>query len=147
MMPRFKRGPWREHGHAIIEVTLMAPWIFFLFVGTLDFGFYSYAIIATQNAARIAVMRTSQTPTTATDSTLACNYALTELNVLPNTRSLATCGALPVIVNATSFVDADGATASRVDVTYQTINMIPIPGLTGRLSITRNAQMRLKEQP
>jgi len=28
------------------------------------------------------------------------------------------------------------------DVTYQTINMLPIPGLTGRLSITRNAQMR-----
>jgi hypothetical protein len=125
----------------------MAPWIFFLFVGTLDFGFYSYAIIATQNAARIAVMQTSQTPTTATDSTLACNYVLTELNVLPNTRTLTTCGALPLIVNPTTFVDADGATAARVDVTYQTINMIPIPGLTGQLSITRNAQMRLKQQP
>ena len=34
--------------------------------------------------------------------------------------------------------------AARVDITYQTINMIPVPGLTGRLSITRNAQMRLK---
>jgi TadE-like protein len=147
MMPKFKRGPWRKHGHAVIEVSLMAPWIFFLFMGTIDFGFYSYAIIATQNAARIAVLQTSQTPTTATNSTLACNYALTELNVLPNTRTLVSCGALPVIVNATSFVDADGATGSRVDVTYQTINMIPIPGLTGRLSITRNAQMRLKQQP
>ena len=147
MMPKFKRGAWREHGHAIIEVTLMAPWIFFLFMGTLDFGFYSYAVIATQNAARVAVMLTSQTPTTATNNTLACNYALTELNVLPNTRTLTTCGALPVIVNATSFIDADGATAARVDITYQTINMIPIPGLTGRLSITRNAQMRLKQQP
>jgi hypothetical protein len=147
MMPKFKRGPWREHGHAVIEVSLMAPWIFFLFVGTLDFGFYSYAIIATENAARVAVMQTSQTPATATNITLACNYALTELNVLPNTRSLATCDALPVIVNPTTFVDADGATAARVDITYQTINMIPIPGLTGRLSITRNAQMRLKQQP
>jgi hypothetical protein len=147
MMPRFKRGTWREHGHAIIEVTFMAPWIFFLFMGTVDFGFYSYAIIATQNAARIAVMQTSQTPATATDSTLACNYVLTELNVLPNTRTLTTCGALPLIVNPTTFVDADGATAARVDVTYQTINMIPIPGLTGQLSITRNAQMRLKQQP
>jgi len=147
MMPRFNRGRWKERGHAIIEVTLMAPWIFFLFMGTVDFGFYSYAIIATQNAARIAVMQTSQTPTTATDSTLACNYVLTELNVLPNTRTLTTCGALPLIVNPTTFVDADGATAARVDVTYQTINMIPIPGLTGQLSITRNAQMRLKQQP
>jgi hypothetical protein len=92
-------------------------------------------------------MQTSQTPATATDSTLACNYVLTELNVLPNTRTLTTCGALPLIVNPTTFVDADGATAARVDVTYQTINMIPIPGLTGQLSITRNAQMRLKQQP
>ena len=147
MMPRFNRGRWREHGHAVIEVSLMAPWIFFLFMGTIDFGFYSYAIIATQNAARVAVMQTSTNPTTATNSTLACNYALTELNVLPNTRSLVSCGALPVIVNATSFIDADGATGARVDITYQTINMIPIPGLTGRLSITRNAQMRLKQQP
>lgn len=143
----FKPRRWREHGHAVIEISLVAPWIFFLFMGIVDFGFYSYAIIATENAARVAVMQTSQSTTTATNSTLACNYALPELNVLPNTRSLSTCGALPVIVNATSFVDADGATASRVDVTYQTINMIPIPGLTGRLSITRNAQMRLKVQP
>ena len=146
MMPKPKRGRWREHGHAVIEVSLMAPWIFFLFVGTLDFGFYSYAVIATQNAARVAAMQTSTNTNTMADSTMACNYALTELNVLPNTRSLTTCAALPVIVNATSFVDADGATGSRVDVTYQTINMIPIPGLSGRLSITRNAQMRLKQQ-
>ena len=140
MIPRFNRGRWRERGHAVIEISLMAPWIFFLFMGTIDFGFYAYAIIATQNAARVAVMETSQNTTTATNNALACNYALTELNVLPNTRSLVSCGALPVIVNA------DGATASRVDVTYQTINMIPIPGLMGRLSITRNAQMRLKQQ-
>jgi len=144
MMPRFKRGRWREHGHAVIEISLMAPWIFFLFMGTLDFGFYSYAIIATQNAARVAVMQTSLNSTTATNNTLACLYALTELNRLPNVSSLNTCGALPVIVNATSVVDADGANASRVAVTYQSINMIPIPGLSGSITLTRTAQMRLK---
>ena len=47
----------------------MAPWIFFLFMGTLDFGFYAYAIIATQNAARVAVMQTSLNSTTAANST------------------------------------------------------------------------------
>jgi Flp pilus assembly protein TadG len=146
MVHRFKRGRWREHGHAVIEISLMAPWIFFLFMGTLDFGFYSYAIIATQNAARVAVMQTSQSATTATNGSLACQFALTELNTLPNTRSLNSCGALPVIVNATSVVDADGASASQVTVTYQTINMIPIPGLMGRLTLTRTAEMRLKQQ-
>jgi hypothetical protein len=143
MMPRFKRGRRRD-GHAVIEVSLMAPWIFFLFMGTLDFGFYAYAIIATQNAARVAVMRTSLNSTTAANSTLACQYALTELNTLPNVGSLSTCASLPVIVNATSIVDADGANSSQVAVTYQSINMIPIPGFTGRLTLTRTAQMRLK---
>src|SRR5437016_6104054 len=141
MMARFKREKWRERGHAVIEVALMAPWIFFLFMGTLDFGFYAYAIIAVQNAARVAVMQTSLNSTTAANSTLACQYALTELNTLPNAGSLSTCGGLPVVVNATAVVDSDGANASQVAVTYQTINMIPIPGLAGSLTLTRTAQM------
>ena len=29
----------REAGNAMVEVALMAPWIFFLFVGIFDFGF------------------------------------------------------------------------------------------------------------
>ena len=146
MLSKLKRRS-REHGHAVIELSLMAPWLFFLMVGTLDFGFYAYAIIATQNAARVAVVQTARDSLTVASTTLACQYALTELSTLPNANSLATCDALPVIVAATSVVDADGATSSQVSVTYQTINMIPIPGLTGRLSITRNAQMRLKVQP
>jgi hypothetical protein len=59
---------------------------------------------------------------------------------------LSTCGALPVTVTATAVVDADGAQASQVSVTYQTISMIPIPGVTGQLTLTRNAQMRLRQQ-
>src|SRR5256885_10948530 len=105
MMPRFNRGRWKERGHAIIEVTLMAPWIFFLFMGTLDFGFYAYATIAVQNAARVAVMQTSLNSTTAANSTLACQYALTELNTLPNASGLSTCGGLPVVVNAAALDD------------------------------------------
>jgi Flp pilus assembly protein TadG len=144
-MSGLTRRRFRERGHAVIEISLLAPWIFFLFMGTLDFGFYAYAIISSQNAARVAVMQTSQNSTTAANSTLACQYALTELNALPNTHSLNSCDALPVIVNATQVVDADGANASQVSITYQTINMIPIPGLTGRLTLTRTAQMRLKQ--
>lgn len=124
----------------------MAPWIFFLFMGTLDFGFYASAIIATENAARVAVMQTSQDTLTQTNNTLACQFALSELNVLPNTRSLNSCGALPVTVTTAAVVDADGFKASQVSVTYQTISMIPIPGVTGQLTLTRNAQMRLRQQ-
>lgn len=146
MISPFKRR-FRERGHAVIELSLMAPWLFFLMVGTLDFGFYAYAIIATQNAARVAVVQTARDSLTVASTTLACQYALTELSTLPNANSLATCDALPVIVAATSVVDADGATSSQVSVTYQTINMIPIPGLSGTLTLTRTAQMRLRQQP
>ncbi len=43
----------RQRGGSLVEVALLAPWIFFLFVGIFDFGFYAYAAICTQNAARI----------------------------------------------------------------------------------------------
>ena len=126
----------------------MAPWIFFLFVGVLDFGFYAYAAIATQNAARVGAMYTSSSSTLAADATGACSYVLEELRQLPNIRnSVTTCAALPVVVTAQLLSPGvDGADASRVSVTYQTIPMIPIPGvMTGRFTLTRNVEMRIKE--
>ncbi len=47
-------------GSAIIEMALLMPWLVFLFVGILDFGFYTYAAICTQSAARAAAVATSQ---------------------------------------------------------------------------------------
>ena len=49
----------RERGGSIVEVALLAPWIFFLFVGIFDLGFYAYGIICTQNAARAAATQTA----------------------------------------------------------------------------------------
>jgi Flp pilus assembly protein TadG len=51
MVPAFP-GNRRRSGNSIIELTFMMPWLLFLFVGVFDFGFYAYALIATQNAAR-----------------------------------------------------------------------------------------------
>ena len=56
----------RRSGNSIIEVTFMMPWLLFLFVGVFDFGFYSYALIATQNAARAAAVHNSISKTAAT---------------------------------------------------------------------------------
>src|SRR5438128_767679 len=54
MKPEVRHRRRRQDGHAVIEIALLAPWIFFLFAGTLDMGFYLSALIATQNAARVA---------------------------------------------------------------------------------------------
>ena len=128
-------------GHAVIEVALLSPWIFFLFMGTLDIGFFTHALIATQNAARAGAAYTSRSTLTASDSAGACRYALVELQTMSNVRNLASCTSSPLVVTATSVTGADGSPASSVSVTYQSNKLIPIPGLTGQLNITRTVQM------
>ena len=133
-----------RRGHAALEVALLSPWIFFLFIGTLDMGFYTHALIATQNAARAAAAHTSRNSLTAADSGSACQYALDELKAMSNVRTLANCGSTPLIVTATAVTGVDGWPASSVSVTYQTNRMVPIPGLVGQLNITRTVQMMVK---
>jgi hypothetical protein len=134
----------------------MAPWIFFLFIGVLDFGFYSFAAISTANAARVAAQYTSTGSGTAADANCACFFVLQELRSMPNVPRTMTgcnsgstvpseCSALPVVVSVTSLnAGADGQPASEVAVTYETVPMMPIPGLGNKLTITRVAQMRLR---
>lgn len=144
----------RKSGHAVIEAALLVPWIFFLFVGVLDFGFYAYAAIATQNAARVAAMQTSDNTATAANSSLACSFVLEELGQLPNVdRNTTPCLsspdslslANPLAVRAEAVAGPDGANATRVTVAYRTIPLIPIPGvMMMQFTITRIVEMRLR---
>jgi Flp pilus assembly protein TadG len=143
-MQRPKRLRSDCRGHAVIEVALLSPWIFFLLMGTFDMGFYAHAIIATQNAARAAAAYTSRHPSKAADSAGACEYAKTELKTMSNVRSLATCNSSPLIVTASAVTGTDGSPASSVSVTYRTNTLIPIPGLAGQFNITRTVQMMVK---
>ena len=49
----------RERGNSIIEFSLMTPWLIFMFIGAMDWGFYAYALIATEAAARVGCMYAS----------------------------------------------------------------------------------------
>jgi Flp pilus assembly protein TadG len=135
----------RERGHAVVEASLVAPWILFLLAAVVDMGFYEYSLISTENAARVAAFYTSSSAAVANDSSGACQAALSEMNSMPNVVGVSSCGALPVIVSASSVTGVDGYPASNVSVTYQTNQMIPLPWLTGRLTVTRTAQMRVKQ--
>ena len=140
----------RRKGSAIVEAALMMPWIFFLFFGITDFGFYAYAAICTENAARAAAL--SQ----ATSSPVsACAAALGEMQGLLNVSG-TTCSALPVIVSTTTLTNSTTAPACadcaldtsarsiQASVTYQSIPLIPIAGaLTNRLTLTRTAEMKV----
>jgi Flp pilus assembly protein TadG len=148
-----------QAGNAMVEVALMSPWIFFLFVGVFDMGFYAYAIICTENAARAAAMQTAASVNAANASVaaLACPAVLKEMNLLLNVgggittcaaNALAVdaanpvgvekktlCGASPpsgVVCDATPCADCvavPSAVSSQVAVTYQSNGFIPIPGI------------------
>jgi Flp pilus assembly protein TadG len=145
-------------GSAIVETALMMPWLVFLFMGILDFGYYSYAAICTQEAARMAAIQFS------TRGSNTCQAALGALNGLPNVNIANGCAASkgamsssqPVAVAATElsgsacpdFAYAHAGASiqcEQVIVTYQTVPMFPIPGLTGQMTLSRLAWARVLE--
>jgi Flp pilus assembly protein TadG len=136
----------RTKGHAVIEAALLMPWLIFLFVGVFDMGFYCYDLINVENAVRIAAQYTATSIYTAGDSTKACTIVRNEMANVANLSGVSSCGSLPLIVTASSIpIGLDGAPATQVSVQYQSALFIPIPGLlTGRITITRIAKMRLR---
>jgi Flp pilus assembly protein TadG len=134
-----------ERGTSLVEFALTFLMLFYLFVGALDFGFFGYALISVQSAARVGALYTSSAASHDADQVGACTDIMQELQSLPNYSSFSTgtCNASPLTVSVTATTGLDSKTASRVTVTYQTPQLIPIPGLPGTLSITRSALMRV----
>jgi Flp pilus assembly protein TadG len=150
----------RLRGNNLIEFSLLVPWYIFLFVGALDSGFFAYALIANQTAAREGALYCSASAATCpsdTASSTQCGYALDQLRMMPNVGSaLITCGtgttvtaSAPVAVSTASLTSAttpaspDGNPCTSVTVVYLTPNLVPIPGLfPGQVTITRTVKMR-----
>ena len=136
----------------------MAPWLIFMFVGAMDWGFYAYALIATESAARVGCLYASSSSSTATDSTTVCTkYALEQLRRMSNVgSSMNTCASgssvsasSPVGVTVTQITGADGNPAAQVSVTYLTPIYIPMVMngntlMPKQVAITRTIQMRLR---
>jgi Flp pilus assembly protein TadG len=143
----------RNRGNSIIEFAMFMPWLIFLFIGALDWGFYAYSLIATEAAARIGALYTSTASSTATDAATACTYALDQLRKMSNvgdSKTSCASGAsvtstAPVGVSATSVTGPDGSSAAQLSVTYLTPTFIPIPGLLpAKMTITRTFTMKLR---
>lgn len=140
-----------EGGNSIIETALMLPWILFLFMAVIDIGFYTYAAISTQNAARaVAVYLSESTPLTGTapldPSGLGCPYVLQEIQEVPLPGGAASDCSDSTKVTMTmtrAAAPPDGQPAVSATVTLTTLPMIPIPFVTGQLTITRTVTMRI----
>ena len=134
-----------ERGTAAVEVALLLPWIVVSFIAVLDFGFSAYALIATQNAARIAATwgSASQANSTAltTSPALTCGtYALPEFRYAPT--PVIACGSA---LSATATPDSIGTVNTvKVAVSY-TVGLIAIPGIMpNSLTITKNVYMPVR---
>lgn len=129
----------------MMELVMIGPWIFFLSIGALDWGFYATSLVSVAAAARSAALYTSTGTATASDSDTACTIVLGEIRKLPNIGNAVTsCGSNPV-VTATAVTGPDSANASKVSVKYQSISLIPIPGLLAKkLTVTRTVTLRLR---
>lgn len=135
----------RQRGTSLVEFVLLFPVVFFLFVGAFDLGFFCYAFIAVQDAARVAALYTSTSSSTMSNATQACTYVLSELQSMPNYSQLpSTCNAAPLVVTVTAVTGPDNNQASQVTVTYKTLQLIPIPGLPAQVNISRVVEMRVR---
>ena len=145
-----KKPKTATQGHAVLEMALLAPFIVFLFAGALDMGFYVYAAIAVENAARVAALHVASSADVASDpnaASYARTYVCNELRRLPNVGGTCPASIVSVSVPAQPFSGTDGDPAAQVSVTYTTVPLIPIPGLNpgprGQWTFTRVIQMRL----
>jgi Flp pilus assembly protein TadG len=143
----------RQRGGSALEMALLLPWYFFLFVGTFDWGFYAHALISTEAAARTAVLYTSQSSATASDQADACILANEEMRIVPNISNsdATTCSTSPLVVTAVqagpgqTVSTFDNSQGSQVSVTYTTLSLIPIPFvLTNKATFLRVVTMRLR---
>lgn len=135
----------RRRGTSMVEFAMIAPWYVLLFIGAFDYAFYSYALISTQNAARVAAMYCSQSSSRAANCS-PCTYAVNQLANLPNMSGISTCAASPLVVTTSviTVTGDSGGSASQVSVAYTTPSLMPIPGLlAGTVTITRTAVMRV----
>lgn len=136
----------RNKGQALVELAIVAPWIFFLFIAIADTGICTLASIGVQNAARAAALNASASSAAANDTADACAVVRQELQSLPNIDSNTDCGGLPLQVT-TQKLDAgiDGSPAALVTVTYQTIELVPVPLLfSGTVTLAKSVQMPLR---
>jgi Flp pilus assembly protein TadG len=147
------RGNLRR-GTALIEFCFILPWYVFLFVGAFDYGFYSYSLISTTTAARVAgYYCAKKSGTCAADDATMCGYAIGQLKNLPNMGAAVTaCAGAPLTVTRTyhaAGADCPDGSAGigcvAVTVVYVTPQLVPIPGLLpSQLTITKTTTLGLR---
>src|SRR5579871_2253576 len=102
----------KPRGQAVVEMTLLIPWVVFSFVAAFDFGIFAYSLISTQNAARTAAMYAAQSLSVAQSGSIVsqvCPYVLDELRDAPGVGAgMSACTSSPVTVAVTAHTPGSG---------------------------------------
>ena len=151
-----RKNPGRnknEKGNTLVEFALSAPIALLFLLAAFDFGFYAYAFISVENAARSAALRNSGGSESASDQSSACKVAIEELKGLPNVTATTSCGSAPLRVTSTLCQGSatcdgysgtpDGSPAASVTIAYTMPSVFRI-AFTGPGIITRTSQMRMR---
>ena len=133
-----------------MEVALIAPWIFFLFVATLDFGFYAYWLMAVTNASRSAALEASRS---GISQSAACNRVINEMRGVLGWQvadASGACASPPLTVTVAMLDDTTTPTSADLNrsvlasVTWETVPVIPVPGIVNQFTIRRDTEMRMQ---
>ena len=133
-------------GHAIVEFALMSPWIFSLFVGSLNLGLLYASLTATENGSRAAAMHLSASPWATTDVAGACEAAMQEVRTLPNAQVPAGCEADPLRLAVVYSEGLAGDQSVRVTLTYTPTRLIALAPVPDSLVLSRTAEMRVRTE-
>jgi Flp pilus assembly protein TadG len=130
-------------GSSAVEFAFLVPWFIFLFVGVLDLGYYNYALITAQSAARTAALFTSSSTSASTQTNQACAYVYDQLTSNINLTGATTCDSpSPISLTTSVGTGPDSNQASTVTVQFTSATLIPIPGvLPASIPVVRQAVM------
>lgn len=140
----------------MVEFALIFLVLFPLVLAAFDGGFYGYAFIAVQNAARAAALRNSGGLDSAADQTTACSLVVDELQGLPNIGGsfASPCTISPVVVTAQllcatpsacsgTAATPDGQPGAQVTVAYTMPEVFQIP-FVGPGALTISSEMKIR---
>jgi len=151
-------GRSRRRGAVMVEFAMTAVLLLVMALCTFDLGFYAYAFISIQNAARSAALHNSGGLGSAADQSTACEIAIRETEGLPNIDQAAVsgCSEAPLQVSSAlcegttsclgSTTSADGEHAAVVQIAY---TLPPLFRITQAwpASISRTVQMKVRNIP
>ena len=121
----------------MIEFSLMLPWLIFLFVGSFDWGYYSHALISVESATRVAALYGANAANGNVSQSAACTLVLGEMSIAPNVGNLTGCtgsiGATQSVILTPTCPAPSSSLGNvnyvQIDLYYQTVSLIPIPGI------------------